>query len=107
MQEFQDALAAHKEELQDDPVVHAHLSVLYDTLLQENLVRLIEPFSRVEIQHVAGLIKLPLDVVLAKLSQVGLSGCLLLVTVAVVHLLLAMPCFSMVNIVQEIAQVKP
>ena len=92
MQEFQDALAAHKEELQDDPVVHAHLSVLYDTLLQENLVRLIEPFSRVEIQHVAELIKLPLDVVLAKLSQVGLLGCLVLVTAAaMVHLVLGMP----------------
>eukprot|EP00891_Asterochloris_glomerata_P008900 jgi/Astpho2/8900/fgenesh1_pm.00132_%23_2_t len=73
LQEFQEALAAHKEELQDDPVVHAHLSVLYDTLLQENLVRLIEPFSRVEIQHVAELIKLPLDVVLAKLSQMILD----------------------------------
>ena len=70
LQGFQDALALHKEQLVEDPIVHAHLSELYDTLLEGNLARLIEPFSCVEINHLAQLIKLPQDLVLNKLSQV-------------------------------------
>ena len=54
----------------DDAVVHAHLAALYEALLQQNLQRLVEPFSRVEVAHLASLIKLPLQTVLDKLSQV-------------------------------------
>lgn len=70
LQGFQEALKEHEEQLVKDPVVHTHLSALYDTLLEQNLIRLIEPFSCVQIQHLAELISLPLDTVLNKLAQV-------------------------------------
>ena len=71
LQGFQEALKEHEEQLVLDPVVHTHLSALYDTLLEQNLIRLIEPFSCVQIQHLAELINLPLETVLNKLAQVS------------------------------------
>mmetsp|Transcript_36886 Transcript_36886/g.82029 ORF Transcript_36886/g.82029 Transcript_36886/m.82029 type:complete len:419 (+) Transcript_36886:135-1391(+) len=73
LQTFQDVLVQYKEQLVDDEIIHAHLTALYDTLLEQNLVRIIEPFNRVEIAHVASLISLPVDKVEQKLSQMILD----------------------------------
>ncbi|EGF80208.1 hypothetical protein BATDEDRAFT_16672 [Batrachochytrium dendrobatidis JAM81] len=71
--EFEQALAKFKTELGNDLIVRSHLSALYDTLLDQNLLRVIEPYSRVEIAHVAALVKLPTAQVEAKLSQMILD----------------------------------
>ena len=52
-----------KPQLAEDPVIRFHLQTLYDNLLEQNLARLVEPFSYVHIPHIASLIKLPVATV--------------------------------------------
>ncbi len=52
-------LETYRVELIDDAFVRSHLDNLYDQLLEQNLSRIIEPFSKVQIDHIAHLIKLP------------------------------------------------
>ncbi|KAI8981667.1 PCI domain-containing protein [Mycotypha africana] len=73
LQEFETALATYTNELNNDPIIRTQLAALYDTLLEQNLVRIIEPFSRVEISHIAEMVKLPTQQVEAKLSQMILD----------------------------------
>ena len=47
----------YKPQLEDDPIVRAHLDTLYQNLLEDNLCRIIEPFSRVQVstcRHIDG-----------------------------------------------------
>ncbi|XP_065664945.1 26S proteasome non-ATPase regulatory subunit 11 isoform X2 [Hydra vulgaris] len=71
--EFQETLVKYKCELTDDPIIKRHFDNLYNNLLEQNLCRLIEPFSRVEVSHIAELINLPLVIVENKLSKMILD----------------------------------
>ncbi|POY74240.1 hypothetical protein BMF94_2678 [Rhodotorula taiwanensis] len=73
LQQFELELRERKKELSDDPIIRNHLAALYDTLLEQNLMRIIEPYSRVEIAHVAELVKQPVRDVEIKLSQMILD----------------------------------
>jgi len=71
--DFQEALKTYEKELVDDPIINAHLKSLYDNMLEQNLCRIIEPYSRVQVSHISGLIKLSVDMVEKKLSQMILD----------------------------------
>ena len=53
-------------ELSDDPIIRNHLTALYDTVLEQNLIRIIEPYSRVEISYIAQQVNQPTREVEAK-----------------------------------------
>jgi len=73
LHDFEAVLATHASELTADPIISSHLNSLYDMLLQENICRIIEPYSVVETSHIASLMKLPLQKIEEKLSQMILD----------------------------------
>lgn len=73
LKEFEQALETYKKELSSDSFIRSHFSALYDTLLEQNLVKVIEPFSCVEISHIAELIGLDTRQIEGKLSQMILD----------------------------------
>jgi len=74
LKEYEAVLLKYPHELQDDLLIKHHLSTLQEQLLESNLIRIIEPYSCVEIEHVSTLIEMPLPVVEKKLSQMILDG---------------------------------
>jgi len=73
LKKFEAVLTQYKAQLADDPIVNYHLSDLNETLLEQNILRILEPFSRVEISHVAALIELPETRTLSKLREMILD----------------------------------
>jgi len=73
LKELEAVLSKRKDVLSGDVVVITHLNDLLDSTFAKNLLRLIEPFSVVEVTHVAKLIDLPHGKVETKLSQMILD----------------------------------
>lgn len=73
LEEYERALASYKYELGSDVFVRKHLGRLYDSMLEQNLIKVIEPFSRVEIDHIARMVGLDTQQVERKLSQMILD----------------------------------
>jgi 26S proteasome regulatory subunit N6 len=70
---FEETIAKYKAHVDADPFLRSHLQELYDTLLEKNLLRLVEPYSVVEVTYVAKLIGLSQAAVEKKLSQLILD----------------------------------
>jgi len=70
---FEQTLRDYREELSSDPTIRSHLAALYDTLLEQNLLRIVEPYSVVEIEYVAQQVGQGRQDVEAKLSQMILD----------------------------------
>jgi len=54
-------------------VIRRHFNLLYNSLLEDNLKKIIEPYNQVQIDYVASQIDLPVDKVLMKLSEMILD----------------------------------
>jgi 26S proteasome regulatory subunit N6 len=74
LKEFDAAVAKHGTSLAADILIQHHLDILYDQLLESNLMKIIEPFSCVEIARVAELIHLPLDKVQLQYSTIAITS---------------------------------
>jgi 26S proteasome regulatory subunit N6 len=73
LEEYESALGTYRYELGSDRFIANHLRRLYDSMLEQNLIKVIEPFSKVEIAHVASMVGLDTLQVERKLSQMILD----------------------------------
>jgi 26S proteasome regulatory subunit N6 len=67
------AFGRHVAELQCDAVVKSHFHTLQDSMLEKDLTRIIEPYSRVQLDHVAAQIDMDRARVERKLAQMILD----------------------------------
>lgn len=70
---FEKCKQVYEYELLEDQVIKRHFTYLYNTLLEDNLKKIIEPYSEVQIDYVAQSIGLPMDRILQKLSEMILD----------------------------------
>lgn len=73
LKDFQRILETNEELVKRDPIIESHIKNLYENLLQQNLMKIVVPYSRVEIDYVAKLVNLSPTVVQAKLSEMILD----------------------------------
>jgi len=73
LKEFQEALNQYNHEIREDRILKIHISSLYETLLEQNLFRIVEPYSQVQIAHIAKLVGLSEPEIQNKLSEMILD----------------------------------
>jgi 26S proteasome regulatory subunit N6 len=73
LEDFEKAVEVHAAYLKNDDLINHNLTDLYEKMFENNLVKIITPFSSVELAHVSKLINLPQETVERKLSQMILD----------------------------------
>jgi len=74
LKDLESCINKYTDELEQDLLIKHHLHILKEQLLESNLIRIMEPYSCVELDHVAKLIEMPQPIVEKKLSQMILDG---------------------------------
>lgn len=73
LKDFENSLITYATELKSDLIIKSHFNALYDNLLEQNLLKIIESYSTVELSHISKTIGLSLNQVEGKLSQMILD----------------------------------
>jgi 26S proteasome regulatory subunit N6 len=61
---YKAAVLLHSATLTTDELISHHIDKLYDNMLESNLMKILAPYSAVQVSHVAKLINLPEDIVI-------------------------------------------
>jgi 26S proteasome regulatory subunit N6 len=72
--ELERVLREHQPFLADDPIIRSHLDELYHKLLERNILRILEPYRRIDLARLAAVLDLPVSQIEAKCSQLILDG---------------------------------
>lgn len=73
LEAFRQVTAEYSAYLHTDALISHNLDLLYDKMLESNLLKIIHPYSVVEIEHIAKLIQMSPVAVVQKLSQMVLD----------------------------------
>eukprot|EP00033_Pygsuia_biforma_P001540 GCRY01001735.1.p1 GENE.GCRY01001735.1~~GCRY01001735.1.p1 ORF type:complete len:423 (-),score=79.97 GCRY01001735.1:259-1527(-) len=73
VQDFKAVLAACADTLMADPFISEHLASLYDTMLEQNILRILSAFSQIEVERLAELLNLDAAYIEGKISRMILN----------------------------------
>ena len=56
--DFQQVLNENKAQIEEDKIIAGHVSNLYENLKEQNLMKIVEPYSRIEISYISEIVGL-------------------------------------------------
>lgn len=68
-----DILMANKSDIEEDKIISSQIDILYDQLLEKNIIKLITPYSKVEIGYLAVKLSIPAEKVERKICEMILD----------------------------------